>query len=544
MTTSQVAEQLRLRVISGPTLPPLVIEPGGSRRIGRASAADIRLDHPSVSREHAELWNAGGQWLIKDRESRHGTFVRGIRLHANEPTPIAHRDTIGIGPWQFGVGLGQDVGSTITTRDRALGHADVEEVSLKEYGSLAAERLERLMDCAAEITDALEEQDIAAVVLSTLIAGTSYGRAALVRPIGGFEEVELVATSTRAGAPVGDMVVSRSILRAASTGQVVRLRDQPELRHAVSIAESSIQAVLCTPVRVGRSIEVYLYLDALDFRSEMQEDEPAYCAAIARICGLALASLQRTQLERRQQRLEAELRSAHDVQRRILPPEAGVAGPIAYAMRVQPGRHVAGDLFDITAMADHRVAFFLGDVSGKGMGPALLMATAQAYLRAMVRAGAGAAEAVNAVNRYMHERSATDEFISLWLGIVDLTDGSIEYVDAGHGYCVRVPDGGEAEQLDADRGLPVGIDPDFAYPSNAIPCREGDRIVLFSDGVVEEGALCGGQFGMDRALATLAGSTSPELDVDRIMRAVLQFAGDRDLADDVTVASMQIRRCD
>ena len=103
------------------------------------------------------------------------------------------------------------------------------------------------------------------------------------------------------------------------------------------------------------------------------------------MCGLALSNLKRVDLEHRQRRLEEEVQAAREAQLLILPPEHGVVGGIEYAMRMRPGQFVAGDLFEVIALDEHRTAVCIGDVAGHGVDAGVLMAASQSHLNAALQ---------------------------------------------------------------------------------------------------------------------------------------------------------------
>ena len=119
----------------------------------------------------------------------------------------------------------------------------------------------------------------------------------------------------------------------------------------------------------------------------------------------------------------------------------------------------------------------------------------------------------------------------------------VAFVDAGHGYALHIPAGKAPEVIQAEGGLVAGVDATYAYQSERLDCSPGDRIVVFSDGVVEQPSPGGEQFGLPRALEALTGSSGCVEDVECIFDAVLRFADTDSLADDVTVASIELR-CD
>jgi sigma-B regulation protein RsbU (phosphoserine phosphatase) len=258
---------------------------------------------------------------------------------------------------------------------------------------------------------------------------------------------------------------------------------------------------------------------------------------------MAVGNISRLELEQRQRELVRDLEAASEAQKLIMPPAKGKIARIRYAMRSLSGRYVAGDLFDVVDLEDGRVGVLLGDVAGKGVPAAILMATAQTHLHVALREGKDVSRAVQAVNRHICEHMASNKFISLWAGIFDPAAGTLSYIDAGHGYWMLTRKGQEPLRLDSASGIPLGIDPTFEFAAQTLPITSGQRLIVFSDGVVEQpaaGASDGPQFGVAGAIAAQHGSTCEQDDVQRIFEAVLAHAKGANLADDTTVASVAI----
>ncbi len=224
----------------------------------------------------------------------------------------------------------------------------------------------------------------------------------------------------------------------------------------------------------------------------------------------------------------------------MMPDEVATIDAISYAMRSKPGRVIAGDIFDITQIDDDRTAFFLGDVVGKGMPAAMLMGMTQSNLAASLRHDPDLGRAMTEVNKQLNARSADREFVTLFAGIYDRSKKVLEFVDAGHGYCLRSTAGGQFELIKSEGGLPLGIDPTQVYHAEQLAGIESPtRIVVFSDGVVEQIGPGGAEFGVERSIEILNASGSVEQDVESLLQAVIDFAETDSLSDDVTIASIR-----
>lgn len=530
---------LRLDLIAGPDIGPLVLTPDRPAVLGRSADCEVRLHHEAVSRRHAAIAFRLGRWLVTDQGSRHGTYLNEVRIEPGKPVSLADGDFLRLGPWTFRATVGgARVMSTITLTDAPPGGERVERVQSHELGILAQQRLALLMDCAATINASADETSLARASLRSALEGSGFERAAWLRPTGSEAQVEVLAAEALDGAADG-FSFSRSLIREAAGGQIARLTGDSPIPTTHSIWSLGIHSALCAPVHVGGSVAAFLYMDARGPESHIQPDAAGFCRGLAGICGLALANLKRMELEKRQQFLETELAAARHAQQLIMPAPQGRVGRITYALHTHPGLFVAGDLFDIVQLGGDRIALCIGDVSGEGIGAGVLMASAQAFLHAALCRYEDPAAAVAAVNAYLCDRTSAGRFVTLWVGLFDPADGSVRYVDAGHGYSLLASDGG-ARRISGSGGIPIGIDPGFAYRHDVMKVEAGNRLVLFSDGLVEQRSPAGEQFGFDRIAAALARSATPSDDVAELFRQVRQFAGTEALDDDATAASIEI----
>jgi len=531
--------EIRLDPVAGPYAEPFCSGERTAFGLGRSPTSALHLDHKAVSRSHAIFQQQDDAWFITDLDSRHGTAVNGEELKAWVARPLDDGDLVRIWPWTFRVGLGETERELSLTMDDTVGGSVVTTESLGA-ASHTQELLDLLMRCTAELGNAEGADALAEAVLDAALAGTRLERAALVRPLGSDEQVEVMDSRLRPGVTPATRGFSRSLIRAAASGKVASLAGGEVPVTGESIAQMGLQAAVCAPVQLGTDIAAMLYVDSIDPHARLRDEAREFCGTVAHLLGLAWSSAKRAEAERRNAAANAQLQAAREAQRLLLPPTSARVGGIDYACIMEPGVIVAGDLFDVVPLPDGRVAAFLGDVTGKGVGASLLMAAAQSCLHAALTRYDDPAEAIREANRYVCDRSAARSFITLWLAIFDPAAGTAQVVDAGHGHVIFCPAGAAPRTLRSAGGPPIGIDPEFPYPSETIALATGDRVVMFSDGVVEQPSREGEQFGVGRALAALGEAHTPQGDVDALLAAMHAHADNLPLADDTTVASCAV----
>ena len=512
--------------------------------IGRALEAEIHLPDAAVSRRHARITRSSTGWFLEDLGSRHGTEVGGARIAATRPVAIGPGERIVIRPYVIRVkGEQQERTTLFSSDDSARLMADsVSAVPDSELEVLASRRLGLLMDSAASIQQALDEDTLSSAALDAVLAGTDFGRAFLLRPLADVDKIEMLGSRVRIGAnpDTAEDPISRTLLRAAEAGRVVRLRDEPDIQAAVSIVGAGVKEALCVPIRIGDVIDAYLYLDASASSGSDTSDSAAFCSAVGRLCGLALSNIQRADLEKQQARLVQELEAAQMVQRRMAPPEVGSMGGVRWSSRVVPGTIVAGDLVCACTAPDGQPIVFLGDVAGKGAAAGLLMAALEARMIAESERQAPPADMVQNANNAIMRVTDAAEFITLWTVCFDVNKGKAHCVDSGHGYCAIVRADGSVSQVSVDGGPPVGVVPDYPYGSGEIDFGPGDRLVIFSDGLAEQQGPDGEMFGFERVIEALEQSDDVHDDVNLLYEALEEFAGGTSWQDDVTIMSVTL----
>ena len=540
------AKPLTLVPLNDPALRPTELPATRPALLGRQSQCDLQLADQTVSRTHAVIEHRSNAWYITDKASRLGTLLNGIRLDQESPTPLRDGDVVTIARWSFRARIGTlgDAGGTRSTLPGASRLTDEQQGRVETFKSdallaRAEQRLQLVMDLAAALHAARDEAALAAALVAATARGTSFGRCAVVKLTPGTDEVTVIAARVHGqDAPAG-FPFSRSLVRAASGGEIARLTGDSSLQHAMSIVSHGIRSAICAPVMVGNDVLAFLYLDDDGRGTPPSPEVDAFVAALTRIASLSLAEISRRQLQARHAELAADLAAARTAQVRLMPAPKGRVGPVVYAARNQPGRLVAGDLLDVIDLGLGRIAACLGDVSGKGVGAAMLMSAAQTQLRATLRHESDPAKAVELLNRELVSRRLTDGFISLWTGIVDVHAGTLTYVDAGQSYWTIRRAGQLHEAGPSADFLPLGVDANESYRATTIDFRQGDRLTVFSDGVAEQPGADGSLFRTQGAIQAMAAASDEAADVDAIFAAMKAHAEADVFADDVTVLSVR-----
>jgi sigma-B regulation protein RsbU (phosphoserine phosphatase) len=205
-----------------------------------------------------------------------------------------------------------------------------------------------------------------------------------------------------------------------------------------------------------------------------------------------------------------------------------------------PALEVGGDFFNYVELSDHRVALLVGDVSGKGVGAALLMANIQASLRTRLALGQDLSAIADAIDRDVDANSPGPVYATLFVGILDPATRRLQYVNAGHHPQYALCRQG-LERM-ASTGLPVGLLSGRGYTAREVQLSAGDLLFFYTDGCVEAANAAGEMFGAERleTLLKSSGATTPDDVLQRVEQAVKAFRGDAEPLDDETMMAVRV----
>jgi sigma-B regulation protein RsbU (phosphoserine phosphatase) len=239
------------------------------------------------------------------------------------------------------------------------------------------------------------------------------------------------------------------------------------------------------------------------------------------------------------EKLEAELEIARQVQAQLFPRAVPTLSTLELTGFCNPARKVSGDYYDFIPMESGLTAVALGDISGKGISAALLMASLQSSLRAQLALNTGqvisTAALVERLNRQLYDQTLPEKYATFYCGIYNDSNGHLLYTNAGH-LPPMLLRGNNATRLEAT-GTVVGIFPDSVFGQSEVELQPGDLLAVFTDGITEPEDKNGEQFGENRLLELLIANRDRPLDeITRIVtHSVQNWASDPDNQDDTTM---------
>jgi sigma-B regulation protein RsbU (phosphoserine phosphatase) len=333
----------------------------------------------------------------------------------------------------------------------------------------------------------------------------------------------------------------RAVIRALQTPiDLGELRQ--ELRDERLLVGSGLsEKALLVPVRHREEMLGVIILDP-GSGGALRGEEVGLLASLARHVAVSLenAHLLRDSLEKR--KIQEELAVAKQIQKQLLPAFTPQLPGVEIAALNIPSAEVGGDVYDFVEFDQDCLGVALGDVAGKGVPAALLMANIQSAFRVLASQRRSPAEVLSILNRHLVQRTSRDRYVTFFFGILDRRQGSLVYGNAGHNYpLVRHP-GGEVVSL-SHSDLVLGVMENAVYVDQLVQLQPGSAVLLYTDGVTEVFSPEGEEYGDERLKELLAlwdGDSVFQLR-DEILNAIRRFGEKSRGFDDITMIIVKLR---
>jgi serine phosphatase RsbU (regulator of sigma subunit) len=478
--------------------------------LGRSHDCDLILPDVILSRHHAEIVRSRGGWSIRDLGSLNGTRLNGDRVV--DVRPLRNGDRISMSDWTL-VFYDADTPSDPELLAAGARLRDVTELATRsdiEAGALA--RQSRILGVLTRAAGAVVATPSAESLLDTLLGHlleavpAHRGAFALFEaaaPLGGTRAAPMLAAARAVqGVPpdgVEPVIVER-LFRSQSAFLAPRL----------PIEDGTVRSVLCAPLWFAGAppaperIAGCVALEAPADPSPFEEEHLHLVTAVANLAGSRLESLRLREENADKHRLDEDLRGAARIQQSLLPEETPPLPGWELAGSSRLCSAVGADYYDFSP-DENGLLLALGDVAGKGLAAALLMASLRAAVRARWREGDPLPDVLARVNEILLQTVPPNRFATLFLARADTGTGDVAWVNAGHAAPLVARSDGTHEVLEAT-GTILGVFPGASWGEGRTRLGPGDVLVLLSDGVVEAARQAEGDLGPDRLAAVVRGS--------------------------------------
>jgi serine phosphatase RsbU (regulator of sigma subunit) len=574
-----------LKVVKG-SCPGFVIELVGERNvIGRHASCQIVLDNAAVSRNHAQILESHGTYYLEDLRSRNGTLLNGTRIQGR--TEIKNSDEIRVCEvvLRFYLGLPLDSSDdSLAERIKPLGasqiptifEADlVPESQGSSQGNATAEGLESdsssiitsldaknrnpriivrpevklraVMEISQNLARTLNAEEVFPKILESLFKlfpQADRGFIVLKDPVGGTLQVK--SQRVRRDDLIDSTRVSATILHEAMNKRIALLSadatSDQRFQSSDSVASMTIRSVMCAPLmgQTGDPLGA-IQIDTVNNAQPFAADDLEVLASMATQAALALENAQLHTAALKQRDYERDLEFATQVQLGFLPNERPhVVGYDLFDF-YEPARRVGGDFVDYVALPDGRLAMSVGDVAGKGLPSALLMARICGDARAYLLTKPSPAEALFSLHQSVVTSGSGDRFVTMLLAVLDPQSHSISLVNAGHLPPLLRRADGTVERVGADEcGLPLGVETDVPFTEKTLGISPGELLVLYSDGLTEAMNATNEIYGLQRLVQVVSTQgTTAQSAVEAVVADVDSFCGPTPPRDDIFIVALQ-----
>jgi phosphoserine phosphatase RsbU/P len=483
--------------------------------IGRSPEhCHVVLDPNGVSRRHAEIYRKAEDYFLADLNSRNLTKVNNTKVIPGIDHRLSPGDRINICDVEFlfypqmpadGPSKGHGDFMTVTegenheaphlhtldaSRSSAMASMVKPEVKLKAILEISrALSTELKIDAVApKILDSLMELFPQAERLFLVLVDPETKR--LVRKAFKYKPAKKSIFSTVIPADEIPMSISRSIVNHV-LGQKKAVLSQDagadqNLPTSASIADLKIRSVMCVPLLTpDREALGIIQLDTSDRKQFAQEDLDVL-AAVACQAAIAIQNAQMHESLLERERVNRDLKLAEQVQKRFLPQSVPAIPGFEFFAHYDPAYEVGGDYYDFVPLPGNRLAIALGDVSGKGVAAALMMAKFSGDTRYCILTENSPAAAADELNSLLFSAAIEEKFITLSLSVLDADKRTLAIASAGHLPIMIRRSNGTVDEVGEDiAGFPLGIIPTGDYKQTEVTLFPGDIVAIFSDGVTD-----------------------------------------------------------
>ena len=538
--------------------------------IGRSPEhCHIVLDPNGVSRRHAEIYRKGDDYFLADLNSRNQTKVNNGKLFPGTDHRLTPGDRINICDVEFLFYHKLPTEGGLKDNGEIVIVADCESADAPHLHTLDASRssamasmvkpevkLKAILEIARDLSTALKIDKVAPRILDSLMqlfpqaerlflimvdpeTKRLVRKAFRCRP--GRREAHFSSTIPADEARVS---ISRSIVNHVLVQKKAVLSQDAgmdkNLPTSASIADLQIRSVMCVPLLTPDSQALgILQLDTSD-RKQFHQEDLDVLTAVASQAAIAIqnATLHESLLER--ERLDRDLKLAEQVQKRFLPQSVPEIPGFEFFAHYDPAYEVGGDYYDFVPLPGDRCAIAVGDVSGKGVAAALMMAKFSGDTRYCILTKNSPSAAAIELNHLLFSAGIDEKFITLSLSVLDIGKRSLAVSSAGHPPIMIRRAGGKVEEVGEEiAGFPLGIMPGSDYRHRAVSLNTGDVAVVYSDGVTDARNLREELYHtrenprLLRRVAETAGG--PETVGRAILQDIREYSTDHVQVDDITL---------
>lgn len=532
--------------------------------LGREERCDVRFPDEQVSRQHAQILRDGQRYYLVDLASRNSTYLNGKRVEPNVRFPLKNNDLITVFKYVLTF---SDPGADSSFGKVPIGTADPVQVVDDPGATLGVQmprgldsssgswefrtavnseaKLRAMMQITRDLHNTLALDDVLVKVLASLLKIFSQADCAVAILIDQ-DDGEPVTKAVRYRDPnIHEPVfLSRTLIQhvlSTRKGIIFDNIQESDLPLSHSIVSTERRSVICAPLLDLQERPLgLLQLDTKHTRSRFSSDDLDLLSSVGLQVSLSVEDSRLHEIALRDRENQRELEVAREIQLGLLPNDVPAVNGYNFYDFYAPARQVGGDYYDYMPLANGRWGVVVGDVAGKGVSAAILMAKLSSEIRVHLASGLSPPEICARVNYGYCERSPQWRFVTTVLMVLDPQTHEITLVNAGHMRPLLRRDDGTVEDVgNNESGLPLGVDPSTAYRECKFTIQPGELLVLYSDGVTDAVNEHETRFGVDGLRARLAADSGTATEFgERIIDELQNYIGDQQQVDDICLLAI------
>jgi phosphoserine phosphatase RsbU/P len=475
--------------------------------IGRSDDNDIALPDPFSSGHHAVIFPTDGGYSVRDNGSKNGTFLNGKKVPGEAELKKGDEILVGSTRFIFDKELSSNVELTevlspsrnintiIHLRD-ILKAPDIETtiqsmatpadfVKIKsDYKSMAVlNEVSKALLLHQPLNELLDR------IMELISAYMPMDRGVLMRREGNPPQlIPKVIRINNKNLARQKILVSQSIVNLVldkhSSILTTDAQADPRFMMKDSVIKSNIHSAVCVPLWNFKEIIGVIYADRISLLDQFTEEDLRLMTLLANLAAVKIENAENIEKEIEREKMEKEMALAAQIQKDFMPKQNPVCDNYDISGTNIPCFQVGGDYYDFISIDPTRLGIVIADVSGKGMGASLLMASLRAALHSEIHPQYRIEAMAAKLNNFVHRMTSPDRFITFFFCELNMETGELRYVNAGHNPPFIIEKNGKLSRLEVS-GFCLGMFPSVVYEVKQTTLDVGDMAVLFTDGITE-----------------------------------------------------------
>lgn len=532
-------------VLKGSELPL-----GPKNVLGRAFEADIRVDDLIVSRRHAAIVERDGSFYIEDLGSGNGTFVNDDRIA--KPQRLHNGDLIRLAEnvFRFDLPLSAAPAAEAPPKDEpAMQTLDIGATLMNmkappepEALLKANERFRTVLEISNAVQTQLDMKSLLDGIMDRLFDVFRQAERGYIMLMSEEKEGELVPAATRhrgkekaEGVTISRSVVNRSLSERVAVLSADAMSDQ-RFSAAMSVVNFQIRSMMCAPIIANDQNLGIIHLDTTRQDKQFTMDDLDLLTGVANQVAFAIANARMHERLLKQQRIERDLQLARQVQESFLPQSLPEVEGYEFAATYKAALDVGGDFYDLIPLSGGRIGIVVGDVAGKGMPAALLMARMSSDARFYALNETNPGDVLRRVNDRLCAMNPEGSFVTMIYGVLNPATREFRFANAAHPPPVVRGKSGAPVEVSNCTNFPIGAVDDSEFQEESLVLKSGETLALYSDGVTEAMNAEKELFGSARLLTAAAQRSSGASQcMENILAAVHNHVSGAYQSDDLTL---------